>query len=129
VWNQYLVRKLVKDLGLQQSAVDECVFYRGSALYVLYTDDSLLAGPDKAEIDKIIDELQKKAKLSIGVEGDLADFLGVSIDRRSDGTIHLSQLHLFDQILDNLRLNGFDPCCIIETHDTSLGIRTLRQFF
>jgi hypothetical protein len=27
-------------------------------LYVLYTDDSLLAGPDKAEIDEIIDELQ-----------------------------------------------------------------------
>jgi Reverse transcriptase (RNA-dependent DNA polymerase) len=29
VWNQYLVRKLVKELGFQQSAVDECVFYRG----------------------------------------------------------------------------------------------------
>jgi hypothetical protein len=106
VWNQYLVRKLVKDLGFQQSAVDECVFYRGSTLYVLYTDDSLLAGPDKAEIDKIIDELQKKAKLSITVEGDLADFLGVSIDRRSDGTIHLSQPHLIDQILADLRLSG-----------------------
>jgi hypothetical protein len=36
VRNQYLVRKLVKDLGFQQSAVDECVFYRGSTfLYVL----------------------------------------------------------------------------------------------
>jgi len=106
VWNQYLVRKLVKDLGFQQSAVDECVFYRGSTLYVLYTDDSLLAGPDKKEIDKIIDELQRKAKLSITVEGDLADFLGVSIDRRTDGTIHLSQPHLIDQILEDLRLNG-----------------------
>jgi hypothetical protein len=106
VWNQYLVRKLVKDLGFQQSAVDECVFYRGSTLYVLYTDGRLLAGPDKAEIDRLIDELQKKAKLSITVEGDLADFLGVSIDRRSDGTIHLSQPHHIDQILDDLRLKG-----------------------
>jgi hypothetical protein len=83
VWNQYLERKMVKDLGFQQSAADQCVFYRGSTLYVLYTDDSLLAGPDKAEIDKIIDKLQRQAKLSITVEGDLADFLGVSIDRRS----------------------------------------------
>ncbi|KAI2494618.1 hypothetical protein MHU86_19896 [Fragilaria crotonensis] len=106
VWNQYLVQKLVKDLGFQQSAMDECVSYRGSTLYVLYTDDSLLAGPDKKEIDKIIDELQKKAKLSITVEGDLADFLGVSIDPRTDGTIHLSQPHLIDQILEDLRLNG-----------------------
>lgn len=106
MWNQYLVRKLVSDLGFQQSAVDECVFYRGSTLYVLYTDDSLLAGPDKNEIDQIIDELQKKAKLAITVEGDLADFLGVNIDRRPDGTIHLSQPHLIDQILEDLRLKA-----------------------
>ncbi len=76
--------------------MDKCVLYRGSTLYVLYTDDSLLAGPDKNEIDQIIDELQKKAKLAITVEGDLADFLGVNIDRRPDGTIHLSQPHLID---------------------------------
>jgi Reverse transcriptase (RNA-dependent DNA polymerase) len=42
VWNKYLVSKLVK-LGLKQSSVDECVFYMGKTLYVLYTDDSLLA--------------------------------------------------------------------------------------
>ena len=65
VWNRYLVKKLVQDLGFQQSAVDECVFYQGSTLYVLYTDDSLLAGPNKAEIDKINEELQSEAKLSM----------------------------------------------------------------
>ena len=74
--------------------------------YVLYTDDSLLAGPDAKEIDRIIDELQSKAKLAITVEGDLADFLGVNIDRRADGTIHLTQPHLIDQILKDLRLTG-----------------------
>ena len=37
------------------------------------------------------------------VEGDLADFLGVNIDRRYDGSIH-SQPHLIDQILEDLRL-------------------------
>jgi hypothetical protein len=105
VWNQYLVKKLVKELGFKQSKVDECVFYRGRTLYVLYTDDSLLAGPDEREIKTIIDELQHKAKLAITVEGDLADFLGVNVDRRSDGTIHLSQPHLIDQILQDLRLN------------------------
>jgi hypothetical protein len=105
VWNKYLVNKLVKELGFKQSKVDECVFYRGKTLYVLYTDDSLLAGPDQKEIEKIIDELQNKAKLSITVEGDLADFLGVNIDRKEDGTIHMSQPHLIDQILEDLRLN------------------------
>ena len=106
VWNQFLVSKLVNELGFKQSAVDECVFYRGKNLYVLHTDDSLLAGPDAKEIDAIIDELQRKAKLAITVEGDLADFLGVNIDRRKDGSIHLTQPHLINQILKDLRLDG-----------------------
>jgi hypothetical protein len=60
VWNKYLSEKLVKELGFKQSKVDECVYYRGRTLYVLYTDDSLLAGPDKDEIQAIIDDLQRK---------------------------------------------------------------------
>ena len=107
VWNQFLVTKLV-ELGFRQSKVDECVFYRGKTLYVLYTDDSLLAGPDPTEIDQIIQEIEQKAKLSITVTGDLAYFLGVSIDRRDDGTIHLLQPHLIDQILKDLRLDKED---------------------
>jgi hypothetical protein len=105
VWNKYLANKLIHELGFKQSKVDECVFYKGKTLYVLYTDDSLLAGPDKKEIDQIITDIQSKAKLDITVEGDLSDFLGVNIQRRSDGTIHLSQPHLIDQILSDLRLN------------------------
>ena len=31
---------------LRKSTVDECVFYRGNVMYVLYTDDFILAGPD-----------------------------------------------------------------------------------
>ena len=52
-----MVQELIDELGFKQSSVDECVFYRGKTLYVLYTDDSLLAGPDEREIKKIIDEL------------------------------------------------------------------------
>jgi hypothetical protein len=104
VWNKFLSNKLVNELGFKQSKVDECVYYRGKTLYVLYTDDSLLAGPDKDEIQVIIDELQVKAKLQITVEGDLADFLGVSIERKTDGTIHMTQPHLIDQILQDLRM-------------------------
>ena len=41
VWNQYLVDKL-KSLGFDQSLVDECVFYRGSAIFILYVDDGIV---------------------------------------------------------------------------------------
>jgi uncharacterized membrane protein YheB (UPF0754 family) len=71
----------------------------------LYTDNSILIGPDKNEIDAIIKDMQA-AKLDIIEEGELKDFLAVSIERIPDGTIHLTQSHLIDQILDNLKLNN-----------------------
>ena len=103
VWYQYLKTKLVKELNFKQSKVDECIFYRGKTIYMLYTDDSILAGPSQKEIDEIIKDL-KKAKLNVTDEGDIQDFLGVNIDKQKDGTIHLTQPHLVDQILKDLNM-------------------------
>lgn len=100
---QYLSQKLIEEVGFKRSEVDECVFYRGSVMYVLYTDDSILAGPDLKEVERAIEDI-KKAKLDITIEGDIQDFLGVNIDRREDGTVHLTQPHLIEQILKDLRL-------------------------
>ena len=112
VFYQYLRNKLVNDVGFRQSKVDECVFYRGNVMYVLYTDDSLLAGPNLEEIEQAIKDI-KKAKLDITIEGDIQDFLGVNIERKEDGTIHLTQPHLIDQILKESRLE--DNASIKET--------------
>ena len=60
------------------------------------------------EIDSIIRELKTKTKPDITVEGNLADFLGRSIDRREDGSIHLLQPHLIHQILADLCMEGND---------------------
>ena len=105
VWNHYLLNKLVNELGLKQSKVDKCVFYRGQTLYVLYTDNSTLAGPNEKEIDQIIKDL-RKARLELTIEGDLQDFLGVNIEKKKNGNIHLTQPHLIDQILKDLRLDN-----------------------
>jgi hypothetical protein len=45
----------------------------------------------------------KQAKLNITIKGDLQDFLGVNIERKDNGTIHLTQPHLIHQILKDLR--------------------------
>ena len=103
VWNKYLVDKLTKELGFKQSAVDECLFYRGKVLYALYTDDSILAGPEKYQIDKIIKEM-KEVKLNITDEGNVEDFLGVNIEKQEDGSIKLTQPHLIDQIMVDLKM-------------------------
>ena len=71
-------------------------------MYVLYTDDSILAEPDQSEIDKVIEDI-RRAELDITIEGDFQDFLGVNIDRKDNGTIHLTQ-HLINQILKDVNL-------------------------
>ena len=100
VWNQYLVRKL-KIIGFEQSEVDKCVFFKGKMVYVLYTDDSILAGPDRNEVDKTIALMM--TQLNMTVEGELKDFLGVNIQREGDKFI-LTQPQLIDNILKSLRL-------------------------
>ena len=104
VWNKYLVKKL-KKIGFKQSEIDECLFYRGKTLYVLYTDDSLLASPDPKEMDKIVEDM-KRVGLDITVEGDIQDFLGVNIDRKDDGSVHLVQPQLIESILQDLNLTN-----------------------
>ena len=45
-------------MGFTQSKIDECIFYRDKTVFLLYTDDSILAGPDKEEIAQVIEDLK-----------------------------------------------------------------------
>ena len=66
-------------------------------------DDSILTGPNLKDLDKIIEDM-KKVGLELTVEGDISDFLGVNIQRHEDGTVHLTQPHLINSILEELGL-------------------------
>jgi len=87
VWNDYSVKKLIK-IGFVQSKINPCLFFRGSTLYALHTDDSILASPDNEEIKQIMRDM-KGVGLDITDKEDVSDFLGVKIDKRPDGTIHM----------------------------------------
>ena len=104
VWNKYLENKLINEVGFVKSKVDECVYYKGKTIYILYTDDSILAGPCKREIDQIIRDIDKTG-LSITREGNIQDFLGINIERKSDKIV-LSQTHLITQILKDLKMDN-----------------------
>ena len=79
-------------------------------IYVLYTDDSILAGPSKQQIQAMI-KLMQEVGLQLTIEGNLEDFLGVNIDRTSRGAIHLAQPHLIDSILQDLHLKKGEINC------------------
>ena len=103
-WNKYLERKLIKEVGFKQSKVDDCVFYKNNTMYVLYTDDSIIAGPNKDEVEQIIEDISN-AGLQITREGDIKDFLGINIKKRKDGCMEFTQPHLIDQILRDLKID------------------------
>jgi len=72
---------------------------------VLHADDSILARPDKDELEQVIADI-KSAGLDVTEEGEIEDFLGVNIDQVDDDACHLSQRHLVKQTLRNLNLDG-----------------------
>ena len=104
VWNKYLEKKLIEAVGLKKSKIDECVYYKGKTIYLLYTDDSILAGPCQKEINNIIKDI-RSAGLNITEEGDIQDFLGINIQRRGKGEIELTQPHLIDQIIRDMKMD------------------------
>ena len=79
-------------------------------IYVLYTNDRILAGPSEKRIQAMIKQMQE-VSLQLTIEGDLEDFLGVNIDRTSRGEIHLTQPHLIDSILQDLHLKKGESKC------------------
>ena len=103
VWYKYLRKRLITQAGFVPSKHDECLFFRGQVLYALYIDESILEAPTRRELDEAITAI-KEAKLQITLEGDLADFLGVKIERKSPNEIIFTQPHLIDDILHDLGL-------------------------
>jgi hypothetical protein len=80
-------------------------------MYMLYTDDSILTGPD-------LEELFKQSGLEITTEDEgIDDFLGVNIKAKNDGSFILIQPHLIKSILNDLSLNKLN----ISTKDTPMA--------
>jgi hypothetical protein len=101
VWNEHLVSGL-REIGFEQSKVDECVFYRGKTIFVVYVDDGIFASPNEEEIDKAINDL-REANFDIEDKGDITDYLGVRVSYEKDGKIKLWQPHLIDSIVKDAK--------------------------
>ncbi len=114
VWNQYLHEGLVAR-GFRQSKVDMCLYYRGKVALLFYVDDGIFLAPRQKDIDEAYKLLSAPVVSNQGEvlhrafvmtdEGDLSDYLGVKIDALPNGTIKVSQPHLIQSVLDDLKFN------------------------
>jgi hypothetical protein len=73
VWHEYLVEGLI-ERHFKQSIVDNCVFYKGSTMLLVYVDDAIICGPSSRVIDEIIASLKKD--YDVTDEGEIDDYLG-----------------------------------------------------
>ena len=83
VWNSFLVDKLVS-LGYTTSLIDDCVFFRGDIIFMVYVDDGIFLGNNDAQLQQAIGEIQGLG-LNIEDQGHPADYVGVNIKKLRDG--------------------------------------------
>jgi hypothetical protein len=102
VWNQFMVDKL-REIGFQQSLIDECVFYRDDIIFIVYVDDGLFFGSDDDTLSLIIKKLRDSG-LNIEDQGHPADYVGVNIKKKRDGTYEFTQRALIDAIIDDVKI-------------------------
>jgi hypothetical protein len=48
-WNSFLVDKL-NSLGYTASLIDDCVFFHGDIIFMVYVDDGIFLGNDDAQL-------------------------------------------------------------------------------
>jgi len=89
-------------MGFKQSSHDPCLFLRDDCMIVLYMDDCCIFAPNTAVIDQLINTLRSAHQLKMSDPAPVEDFLGIHIEKQSDGTTHLTQQGLIDSILMDL---------------------------
>jgi Reverse transcriptase (RNA-dependent DNA polymerase) len=105
VWYKYLSDGLCTKLKFTQSMHDPCIFWRGTSIIVVYTDDTIITGPDTLELDQVVKDIANE--FDITSEPRMSDFLGVKIDRDDEAkSVTLTQPHLIRSILQDLGLQG-----------------------
>jgi hypothetical protein len=104
VWNHHLTAKLL-EFGFTQSLIDDCVFYRGDTIFIVYVDDEIFIGDNDNQIMAIISQLQGLG-LKIEDQGHPADYIGVNIKHFKGGGIEFTQQALIDSIIGDVGLKG-----------------------
>jgi hypothetical protein len=101
VWYFHLKKNLEK-IGFKGSKHDECLFYHGKTIFIVYTDDTILMGSDQKEIERLVKKIESIFKIED--QGNLSDYLGMKVTKNEDGSMEWTQPNLINSILKELGL-------------------------
>ena len=73
----------------------------------MYIDDCIVFGPDNRSINAAVKDLRACShRFTVDDQGDIGDFLGIQVQKLSDGSIKLTQPQLIDDIIKDLHLQS-----------------------
>jgi hypothetical protein len=70
-------------IGFTTSPIDDCVFFRGDIIFMVYMDDGIFLGSNDLQLQKVIKEIQNLG-LNIENQGHPEDYVGVNIKKLKD---------------------------------------------
>ncbi|KAI0994599.1 hypothetical protein K3495_g13583 [Podosphaera aphanis] len=99
-WQEKL-RKFLKSNGFQSFKFDPNLFRRPNIIISTYVDDFMIVSSSQSLIDETVSTLAKAFQI-IDL-GDMTKFLGINIERRSDG-IRIHKQHKIKSLCDDMNL-------------------------
>jgi hypothetical protein len=102
VWNSFLVDKLTS-IGFTTSLIDDCVFFCGDIIFMVYIDGGIFLGSDDLQLQEVIKEILHLG-LNIEDQGHPVDYVGVNIKKLKNGSYELTQGALIDSIINGVGL-------------------------
>ena len=109
LWCRMIRKSLVEDMGFHVSEMDPCLFIKEGCAIITCVDDVIIFGRDNAHIEKVLAQF-RDLKYEFSRDEGFSSYLGIQIERRSDGKIKLSQPHLKTSVVDVLGLSQANSC-------------------
>jgi hypothetical protein len=97
------MKQKLEKLGSTQSNADPCLFISSTVMCLIYVDDALLVYKDQTAVDSLTKRMEQE-KMLFNVESDVAGYLGVLIDRDTDGMKTMRHSGLARRIIEALHL-------------------------
>ena len=88
----------MEDIGFSQSQVYPCVWYREYIVLLFYVDSFFMISLSKDKLDDLYAFLQEDFKIEY--DRDLNKYIGIYLDGRSDGSIHMIRPYLAQRIIN-----------------------------
>jgi hypothetical protein len=103
MWNSFLVDKLTS-LGYTSLMIDDCVFFCGDIIFMVYVDDAIFLGNDNTQLNKQLRRSKTRDSIS-KIRATQQIIVGVSIKKHCAGFYEFTQCALIDSIIEDARIS------------------------